>query len=608
MKNPVRLADFLIDYLIRKKSDHFFLVPGGGAMFLNDAIVTNQKAKFVPCHNEQAVSISAEAYSRVNSGFGVAIVTSGPGSTNAITGFAGSWIESVPVLIISGQVKRDDLKGVGVRQNGPQEVDIIEIIKPISKYAVRLMDPTKILYVLEKAIFNLNNGRKGPCWIDIPLDVQSAMINPSKLKTYNPPPIHSSKKIQSLNKLIDSLKVSKRPLLLIGHGVRLSGAEKHFIKLIQKLKIPFVTTWNALDLIPYDSPYNIGRPGVVALRAPNFAIQNCDLLVSIGARLDNIVTAFNLNNFAIHAKKFVVDIDKFELKKFGRSFIKINSDALIFIQQLTKYSETNPSKKFQEWVNKCNYWKEMYSLQNELPVSNSKSISHLYLINELSNFIPNNSLIVTGSSGLAVESFYLGFKNKYNQRVFLTSGLGSMGYGVPAFIGAAINSKFDNIFCIESDGSFMMNIQEIATLKNIKKKFKIILLNNKGYASIRNTQNNYFNGRSIATSEKSGLFIPNLSKVINSFGYKTIDIFKKNELKKKLRRFIESNESTFCNIHLIENEVLQPKCSAIQLKDGSFKSMPLEDMYPYLSRKTLREEMYYPLSKISEELDEKNFL
>ena len=577
------------------------MVPGGGAMFLNDAVAKCKNMNFIANHNEQASTICAEAYSRVNEELGVAMVTTGPGSTNAITGVAGAWIESVPLLVISGQVKRQDLKrDSGVRQKGPQEVDITSIVQSITKYAKTIKKPTDIKYELEKAIFLAKEGRKGPVWLDIPLDIQAAIIDLKKLNGFKGKKIKTRDNLSRNEKIVKLIYSAKRPLFLIGHGVRLSGAEKEFKKLISLLKIPTVFTWNALDLMEYENSLNIGRPGTVALRAGNFAVQNCDLLIAIGARLDNVVTAYNPQNFAKHAKKIIVDIDTSELKKFTHKVdFKIESDAKIFINELLKNIDKKKLTEYKEWIKKCRSWKARYCLNDGVPFQKKGTISHFHLIDSLSEKLPENSLIVTGSSGLAIESFYTAFRNKKNQRIFLTSGLGSMGYGIPALIGSSAATKMKNIFAIESDGSLMMNIQELATLKSLNKKVKIIIMNNNGYASIRNTQNNYFKGRSIATDSSSQLNIPPIKDLARAFNFKSIQINKIEELEKKLKFMVDFKESIICEVLLKEDDILWPKSAAIPQKNGSIISMPLEDMSPLLSREELKQQMIYPLSKES---------
>jgi len=602
----IRVADYVASFIKKIGVDCVFMVPGGGAMFLNDAIQSKKNLDYVANHNEQASSIAAEAYSRVTENIGVAVVTTGPGSTNAITGVAGAWIESVPLMIISGQVKRSDLKGKsGVRQIGPQEVDIVSIVKSITKYATTIKNPKNIRSELEKAYHQATTGRKGPVWIDIPLDIQAAPIEPTKLIGLKK---LSSKKnsVKLFNKydeIINLVNSSKRPIILAGHGIRLSKASKDFTKMCKILKIPVVTTWNAMDLLPNSSKLNIGKPGTVALRAPNFAIQNSDLLISIGARLDNVVTAYNPQNFAKNAKKIIVDIDLNELNKFKIKIdLKINLDAKFFIEKLNDKAAKNKIKSFSDWLKKCNDWKKRYTINDGENFSKGKEISHLQLVDVLSDCLPKNSLIVTGSSGLAIESFYMAFRNKPGQRIFLTSGLGAMGYGVPALIGALNSNKYKEVICIESDGSFLMNLQEILTLKISKKPFKLFILNNNGYASIRNTQKNYFDGRYIATGPESNLFLPDICKLFDSIGISAIKVKNLDGLIDGVTKVLRSKKSIVCDISLRADDTLWPKSAAILQKNGSMLSMPLEDMSPLLSRAQLKAEMIYPLSPASKKI------
>ncbi len=333
----MRVADYIFRYIANLGVKQVFLLPGGGAMHLVDALGQNSDLEFIPTHHEQAAGIAAEAYARVNENIGVALVTTGPGGTNVLTPVAGAWIESVPLLIISGQVKRADRIGdSGVRQMGVQEVDVVRMVAPVTKYSVTVDDPALIRFHLEKALHLARTGRKGPVWIDVPLDVQAAPIDPESLAGFTPDPVASDSDLrQQAAATLEMLRQADRPLILAGHGVRLSGAAKRFRELVEAIKVPVVTTWNAMDLIPYDHPLCVGRPGSVALRGPNFAVQNCDLLVSIGARLDNIVTAYNTPNFARNAKRVVVDVDPAELDKLRMEIdLRVESDAAAFVDAL----------------------------------------------------------------------------------------------------------------------------------------------------------------------------------------------------------------------------------------------------------------------------------
>jgi acetolactate synthase-1/2/3 large subunit len=536
------------------------------------------------------------------------MVTTGPGATNAITALAGAWIESVPMMVISGQVKRDDmLRNAPLRQKGVQEVDIVKIVESITKYAVIVERPEDIRSVMEEAYHTAKEGRSGPVWIDVPLDVQGAHVDPKQLLPLN----NKESKVESKDVLTNEtileiqslIEKSERPLIIVGHGVRLSGGANEFRTWVEKLGIPVVSTWNALDLLPYDHSLYVGRPGVVALRAPNFAVQNCDLLISIGCRLDNIITAYNPQGFARDAKKIIVDVDQNEIDKLDMNIsVSVACDAAEFIKTMVK--EAVPlHMDWKGWQFLCTDWKKRYTVNDGKPFSQKGVISHYQLMNMLSEVIPEETLIATGSSGLAVEAFYTVFRNKPKQRVFLTSGLGSMGYGLPAAIGACFAHDRRPMVAIESDGSLQLNIQELATIKAFNLPITLVVMNNDGYASIRNTQKNYFDERYVGTGPESGLFLPDLEKLALTYGISFVRITDASELDKKLSKVIKSKSPVIIDVQLIKNEILTPKVSALPQSDGSIISMPLEDMSPLLSLSQLKQEMIVDLLDISEKVD-----
>ncbi len=594
----MRGADFIAEFLAGKGIDHVFLLPGGGAMFLNDAIAKSPKLKGVPCHHEQSTTIAAEAYGRITGNIGVAMVTTGPGGTNAVTGVTGAWIESVPMLVLSGQVKRADLlKDSPVRQKGVQEVDIVRIVKSVTKYAVTIEKSEDLKYELEKALYLARTGRMGPVWLDIPLDIQAAPIDVSKLRSF-PVPQENATSIDT-GKVLALLSSAKRPLILAGHGVRLSGAAKEFRNLIELLGIPVVTTWNAMDLLPDSHKLNVGHPGVVALRAPNFAIQNCDLLICIGSRIDNIITAFNPQGFAREAKKIIVDIDPHEIQKHEMNIeMKLPVDAASFIKALKNESATSILPDFSAWSLKCQDWKKRYSCEKTHEDSEGV-INHFQFVRALSEAIPPDTLISTGSSGLAIEVFYTLFKNKEGQRIFLTSGLGAMGYGLPAAIGACLARDSKKMIAIESDGSLQLNIQELATVRALNLPICLFIMNNNGYASIRNTQRNYFENRFIGTGPESDLWMPDLKKVALAYEIEFLRIENPSSLPELLKIALQKDGPLIVDVRLRENETLSPKVTAIPQADGSLTSMPLEDMSPLLSIEDLQAEMLLPLLEAS---------
>lgn len=595
---PYRVSDYIADFVAGLDIGHVFLLPGGGAMHLVDAMGKNRRITAVPCLHEQACAISAEAYSRINENLGVAVVTTGPGATNAITGVAGAWIESVPMLVISGQVKRSDLiADSGLRQKGVQEVDIVSMVTSITKYALTIMRPEDIRRELEKAVWMAKSGRQGPVWIDVPLDIQGAPVDPAALSGFDEPIENNATCLgeEIPAHIYSLLREARRPLVLAGHGIRLAGAARAFRGLMEKLGVPVVTTWNALDLLPYNHPQLLGRPGVVALRAPNFAVQNCDLLISIGSRLDNIITAYNPRGFARGARKIVVDVDRNELEKLDMEMeLTIEADAHQFIAALAAHVDSAPHLEISEWQTQCADWKKRYGVQNEFSFKPDGPITHYQFMDALSDAIPENTLIATGSSGLAVEVFYTVFRNKPGQRVFLTSGLGSMGYGLPAAIGACFANGCRPMVAIESDGSLQLNIQELATLRAFNLPICLIILNNEGYASIRNTMRNYFSGRYVGTGPETGLWLPDLEEIARTYqlGFKRISTVAELAA---LPEIMKSPGPLIVDARLTPNEALSPKVAALPQADGSIISMPMEDMSPLLPLDVLKTEMKIPL-------------
>ena len=602
----MRVADYLVRQLADMGVENVFMLPGGGAMHLNDALTLEPRITPVPCHHEQACGIAAEANCRVKETVGVAMVTTGPGATNVLTPVVGAWIESVPLLVISGQVKTADrLKGRPLRQTGVQEVDIVPMVRGCTKYAVTLEKAVDVRRELERAIHEMLSGRKGPVWIDVPLDIQGACVDPDSLEAFVAPPAKAGdvESISaSIGEVLGLLSAAERPLILAGHGVRLAGAAQSFRKFVDRLGVPVVTTWNALDLLPWAHPLCVGRPGVVASRAPNFAVQNCDLLMTIGSRLDNVITAYNPRGFARGAKKVVVDVDIHELEKLSMDIAAaIPADAGTFIDGVL----TAPLPKMPDiapWLERCRSWKRRYQLSGITPDRNaSMTITHYQAIQAISKAAPPGTVFGTGSSGLAVEAFYVSIENKEDQRIFKTSGLGSMGYGLPSAIGACLGSGSKPTICVEGDGSLMLNMQEFATLRGLSLPVCVVILNNGGYCSIRNTQRNYFNSRFIGTDPQHRLWMPDLEKVAGAFDLPFARITLPATLDADLNKALELPRPCLVDIHLNTDEQLSPKAAALPQSDGTMLSMPLEDMSPLLSISDLKSEMIIPITAQSVE-------
>jgi len=597
----IKVADYLAGRLAELTgSKHCFLLSGGGMLHLLDAIGRCDQIIPIPMHHEQAAVIAADAYGRVNNTIGVAFVTSGPGGTNAVTGVAGAWLESTPLLVISGQVSRATWKWDSrVRQMGFQEIDIIPIVKSITKYAVMVLEPTEIRYHLEKAIFLAKSGRPGPVWLDIPLDVQAAEIEDSNLKSFNPneiPPFIEPKtdtdaKIQTA---LEWLKESKRPLLLGGHGVWLSDSKELFNQLVNTLNIPVQTSWNGIDLIEDNHPLFFGRHNSYGPRYPNFIVQNCDLLISIGSRLGLQQIGFNYRAFAREAKKIIIDIDLTELQKPTICpDLAIKTDAKYFIEQMLKEIK-NTSFKVPDvtpWIEWCKERKAKYPICSKDYLLDDGYVDPYVFVNSLSEVLPENSLIIPGSSGTGFTVSNQVFKIKKGQRFFTSKGLAAMGYGLPSSIGGCFGAGEKETVTIIGDGGFQLNIQELQTIAYHHLPIKIFYFNNHGYLSIRATQRTYCQGRLIGSDPSSGVSFPNLQKISEAYGISYAKIARNENLNEQIYHVLQINGPIICEVMLNPDTIPLPKLASYKKADGSMESRPLEDLYPLLPREEFHSNM-----------------
>ncbi|MBC5763636.1 thiamine pyrophosphate-binding protein [Ramlibacter sp. GTP1] len=601
-------ADALLAYLRAKGVDRIFFVPGGGAMHLNDALARSEIGP-VHCHHEQACGIAAEAWGRVRGHAGVAMVTTGPGATNILTPVAGAWIESTPLVVVSGQVKRADLKaGTGVRQRGAQEVDVVAMAATSCKFATTVMSPEEALRSICKAWHLANSGRMGPCWVDVPLDVQGAPypgdwaadaarfekeLLAAEAAAQAPVPAQWA---MDTDALLAAVSRASRPVLLVGHGVRLAGCAQRLVEVMRRHEIPAVFTWNAMDMLEWDDPLNAGRPGAIAQRCANLAVQRSDLLITIGARMDNVVTAYNPRGFARNAQKIVFDIDTAELAKLeGAATHRWQATAeaaLAAVDAAFAKAETRPADR-RPWLSWIADVKRRFPARDGAKPAAKGPIESADVAHELSTAVPEGALVVTGSSGLCVESFYLGFRNRAGQRVFLTSGLGAMGYGLAAAIGACEAQPGRRAVLVESDGSLMMNLQELATLRARAPDLAIVLMDNAGYASIRLTQRNYFKGRHVGTGGEAGVLFPDWRATCGAFGIAYDEVDDLANVGGALARLMDPKASgpRLLRVGLVKDEALWPRCASLPQPDGSMLSMPLEDMTPLLPIDVLREWM-----------------
>lgn len=592
-KNLIKLSDYVIEFLQERNINDVFLVSGGNLMHLTESIRV-KKMNYVCNHHEQASSMAAEGYARATGKIGFAMVTSGPGGTNAITGVTSAWIDSTPLLVISGQSYDSQTIGnSGLRELGVQEINIIDMVKPITKYSIMLKDPTKIKYHLEKALHIAASGRPGPVWIDIPINFQLRMIDKDELESFIPPQNESvieENLIEKIKRTIELIKKAERPIILLGNGVRLGKAEKQFFELAEKLSIPIVTSRNANDLIWEDHELYAGRVGSFGLRHSNFAIQNSNLLLSIGSRIGLALTGWAYRDFARAAKKIVVDIDKPELEKFTiKTDIAINTDAKVFIEEMISQLGEYRPKDISPWKEKIKHWKKKFPIVLPEYKNTKDYVNTYYFIDKLSDELGEDDIIVT-DMGTSFQCTMQAIRLKKGQKLFTSSGLAPMGYGLPAAIGACIANNKKRIICISGDGGLQMNIQELQTLVHYSLPIKLFIFNNKGYTSQRETQRAYFEGY-CGSESSSGVSMPDIIKVGQAYGIKTKKINNQDNLTEDIRKVLEYNGPVVCDLNISEHQLVIPKQGAFNRPDGKTVPRPIEDMIPYLEREELEEEM-----------------
>jgi acetolactate synthase-1/2/3 large subunit len=597
----IKLSDYVIQYLEKLEVGHMFMIPGGGAMHLNDSLGKSKKIEYIVCLHEQACAIAAEAYARVTNNIGLLMVTTGPGGTNALTGIAAAYIESTPVFVISGQVKMlDQIRDQGIRQQGMQEVDIVSIVRPITKYAVMVTDPSTIKYNMDRALYEAKHGRPGPVWLDIPLDIQAAMIDETSLVGYEPPEESMPYISQKVTEIIHILNQSERPVLLAGNGIRLSGGIDNFHRLINILQIPVLTTWNGIDLIDESHPLYYGRPGGLGHRYANFIQQNSDFFLSIGARLNLLQTGYNFDGFARAAKKIMVDIDEKELYKINvQPDIPVCSDAKFFINEFLAQQSKIKIQKRTKWFVYCENVRKRYPLYKKEEIDQNEKVNPYFLVDVISKHMKSDEVYISGSSGSCIDISMQNFQVKKGQRVFSTKGLASMGYGLPSTIGAVLASGGKRTVCVNGDGGFVMNIQELETLHRLALPVKIFVLNNGGYGAIKSTQTNIFGGYLVAVTPESGLTFPDFIAVAKAFQLRTVKINTNEKLEKKVIEVLQGNDPVICVVQSPIELTALPKQVSYKRKDGQMESLPLEYMNPALSDEELQENMLIPLYKKS---------
>ena len=589
----MKLAKYIADFLVEKGVEDVFTVTGGGAMHLNDALGHKDGLRCVYNHHEQGCSIAAEGYTRLTGKIAAVCVTSGPGGTNAITGVLGAWQDSIPMFVLSGQVKRETTTWateVPLRQLGDQEFQIVPCVAGMTKYAKMITEPSEIRYHLEKAWHLCLHGRGGPVWLDIPLDVQAAVIETDELAGFDPtelPAEFPSYDEAQTPVILEKIRNASRPVILAGTGVRLSGAVKDFLAATEKLQIPVVTAWNAHDLLWDDHPLFCGRPGTVGTRGGNFVVQNSDLLLVLGCRLNIRQISYNYKSFAENAFKIVVDIDGNELRKPTVNVdMPIHADAAEMLRSLANSKASAGNHK--EWLSWCRAINERYPAALPSYEAADAPLNPYTFTKYLFAKLEEGDSVICGNGSACVITFQAAMLKK-NQRLFTNSGCAAMGYGFPAAVGAAAALKGRSVYCIDGDGSFQMNMQELQTVVYNKLPVKILIINNNGYHSIRQTQTNLFQLPLVGVCDGNGVSFPNFEKLAYTYDLPYIRIDSLAGLDGKLTELTEADGPLLCEVVVDSAQNFEPKLSSKVLPDGSIVSPPIDDMFPFLSKEEYEE-------------------
>jgi acetolactate synthase-1/2/3 large subunit len=596
----IKLSDYVIKFITEAGVKRIFMLTGGGCMHLVDSVGRQPGLEYVCCMHEQAAAYAAQAHAEFSSSLSAVLVTTGPGGTNAVTGLAAAWLDSNPCIFLSGQVKRADLlTRHGVRSMGPQEVDIISVVSPLTKYAKTILEPNDVRYELEHAVHLANTGRRGPVWLDFPLDVQAQMIDETTLRGFIPE--HRATEVQEdlkqkVSAAIDLLKQAKRPVLFIGNGSRQAFRKGLVTRLVEQLKIPILLTWKAMDMFPEEYPWFAGRPGSIASRGANFTQQNSDCIFVLGARLDLPQVAFSHNNFARAAKKVLIDIDPLEIAKFDMPIdVSINADAGDFLKEMVTQLESVSLPETSAWMAKTREWREKYPvILPEYWEQKQEFVNPYVLIDVLSDLCTSEDVLAPGSSGACSDIFLQCFRLKEGQRVVNSPSLGAMGTGLPGSIGTCLASGGRRTICVNGDGGFQLNIQELETLHRLNLPIKYFILCNGTYASIMATQRNYFQGRMVGSDPSSQLTLPDIRKVAEAYGISSHELRDHSRIREEVKAVLDRPGPVVCAVHVSSDQPSAPRATSSVRSDGSIVSLPMEDMAPLLPRDVFFAEMIIP--------------
>lgn len=587
----MKLSDYVIKFIGGLGVDKVFCVTGGGAMHLNNSLGSSEEVEGVFMLHEQGASVAAESYARIREGYGACLVTSGPGATNAITGLCGAYMDSIPVIFISGQAKRADLVGdQNIRQFGIQEVDIISMVKPYAKYAVRIMDETRVRYELEKAAYLAASGRPGAVWIDIPIDIQAMNIEPDSLEGYKAEESSDEIPTETIEAVVEAFNKAARPAVILGNGVRLSHAFDKARELIELLGAPAFVSWNGVDLLEEDHPLYYGRPNIVGHRSANLILQNADFVLSIGTRLSLLNTGYNFEGYLKNAYHVMVDIDENEMnKKSLHPQMKIVSDAGKFIDAILDHKDMISGPDLSAWIDHCRQMKAKYPV--EIPEQQPREgfVSIYKLFDAISDEMTSDDIYQFTSSGTSVDIGMKVLRLKKGQRAFLNKSMAAMGYDVPASVGSCIGSGGRRVICVTGDGSVAMNMQELEVIKRLNLPVKIFVADNSGYSMIWHSQSGNFKGHLTGCTLDSGLSLPDMKKIAEAFGICGMEITDEAQLIKTVKEALDYEGPVICRVKTDIMQKVLPKQSNYMNEKGQMESRPLQDMFPLLDRDELEE-------------------
>ncbi|MGA2241858.1 MAG: thiamine pyrophosphate-binding protein [Verrucomicrobiota bacterium] len=589
----MKVSDYIVDFLVQRGTSDIFMVSGGGIMHLVESVGSHAGMRYVCNHHEQACAIAAESYAQVKQKVGACLVTTGPGATNALAGIVGSWTDSVPTITICGQVRRDLIADYAkLRQLGPQELNIVDMARPVTKYVTLVNEPTRIRYELERAFAAATSGRPGPVLVAVPLDVQGANVDELSLPGYdNADAADYRPRPEQVRQAIEMLKAAKRPVLIISSGIHRAQAEELFLRFMKKVKVPTMLAIGGMDLVGETDEFYQGKFGSLGQRRGNFALQNSDLVLTLGASMSVACVGFNTTGLAPKARRIMVNIDAGELAKpTYRADLPIHADVKLFMEAFLCETESIDFQPSEKWREACQRWKQRYPILTPDYYEDKQHVNSYVFTSELSDLLGPDAVVVTGNS-LDAWSVYQTFKVKRGQKVFTNVNCGSMGWDLPAAVGASVAQGNRRTILITGDGSFQFNIQELLTISHNRLDVKIFILNNRGYASIRGTQTGFFKGHFVGSDASSGISNPNYAKIAAAYGLGYDRIETNDQIRSKTATFLATSGPALCELNIAFAQERRPRISSVRREDGTMESRPLEDMYPFLPREEILENM-----------------